>query len=312
MTNTNITTINGTVANANNIGELKGLLAAAREQGLTTAIIRIPVRLFAIDSTYQTEARTKRNLNYLISDFRREKLLPVTGVPHDEEGLIYLVDGYGRWQASQIVDKNRGTHEFEMLECMVILNAPTEPKARRRYEAEQYAFQNKNVAKVTALQKHGALMEIGDNGALLVEEMKKKYKLTLTDVPGIKTPGCIPYAELYSICKACGKDCAEYILDVCAESGLRMKTYGYSSYVLRGLRDIWRYHPEQKAKTKEWLSAWFKEKTPEVFKAKAVSRYPLADFRSACSVYLEDLLVDNIDLKRTRTIEGKTVNKVVA
>ena len=39
--------------NANNIGELRGLLASARSQGLTVAIIRIPARLFTIDEKYQ-------------------------------------------------------------------------------------------------------------------------------------------------------------------------------------------------------------------------------------------------------------------
>ena len=35
------------------IGELRGLLAASKAAGLKTAIIRIPVRLFAIDGRYQ-------------------------------------------------------------------------------------------------------------------------------------------------------------------------------------------------------------------------------------------------------------------
>ena len=82
--------------NSNDIGELRGLLASARSQGLKVAIIKIPVRLFAIDEKYQTSIRTNRSLKYLIDNFDDAKLLPVTGVPHDEEGKIYLVDGYGR------------------------------------------------------------------------------------------------------------------------------------------------------------------------------------------------------------------------
>ena len=82
------------------IGELRGLLAASKAAGLKTAIIRIPVRLFAIDGRYQTSVRTERDLSYLTNSWNERKLLPVTGVPHEDEGLVYLVDGYGRWKAS--------------------------------------------------------------------------------------------------------------------------------------------------------------------------------------------------------------------
>lgn len=35
--------------NIANVGELKGLLAASRSMGMTVVILKIPVRLFAID-----------------------------------------------------------------------------------------------------------------------------------------------------------------------------------------------------------------------------------------------------------------------
>lgn len=308
MTNTNL--VQGTFTNAKEVGELKGLLAVAREQGQNVAIIRIPVRLFAIDEVYQTDERTERDLSYLTKDFRKDKLLPVTGVPHDEEGKIYLVDGYGRWKASQIVDKNRGTNEYEYLDCMVILNAPTEPEARRTYEAEQFAYQNKNVSKLTALQKHGALKQLKDSGAIVLDEMKDKYKFIPTSSQGIKTPGYISYTELYNICKNNGKECADYVLRICNRAGYHLQKYGYSACVLRGLRDIWKYYPNDREKAEEFLTTWLRERTPEVFKAKAVTRYPMPDYRSACSLYLEDLLVDNIDLLHARSVEGKSITMV--
>ena len=157
--------------NTNEVGELKGLLASAREQGLPVAIIKIPVRLFAIDSAYQTPNRTERDLRYLVNNFDERKLLPVTGVPHDEEGKIYLVDGYGRWKASQLVDPVK----YETLSCMVILNAPMEPKARQKFEAEQYAYQNINVSKVRPIQKHGAMEVLEDSAVIAMNKMQKKY-----------------------------------------------------------------------------------------------------------------------------------------
>lgn len=45
--------------NIANVGELKGLLAASRSMGMTVVILKIPVRLFAIDPRYQTPNRTE-------------------------------------------------------------------------------------------------------------------------------------------------------------------------------------------------------------------------------------------------------------
>lgn len=79
--------------NVSNVSELRGLLSAARSTGEPVAIIKIPARLMAIDKRYQTELRTERDLGYLINNWDERKLLPLTVVPHDEEGLVYITDG---------------------------------------------------------------------------------------------------------------------------------------------------------------------------------------------------------------------------
>ena len=304
---------NGTMntVNANDIGELKGLLASARAQGKNVAIIDIPVRLFAIDSAYQTEERTGRSLAYLTNDFKKEKLLPVTGVPHDEEGKIYLVDGYGRWKASQIVDEGKEKKEYEYLSCLVILNAPTEPEARRRYEAEQYAFQNMGTSRVTPLQKHGAYTCMKYPAALILNKMKEKYDFSLCKGSGQRQAGVLgSYSSAFYICRVNGEECADYIFDVCKRAGFNIKPNGYATYVLTALRDIWRYYPENREVAADYLAKWLREREPAQFKAKAMARYGMLDHRTACSLYLEDLLVDNVDFQHVRSVEGKTVTMV--
>lgn len=74
---------------------------------------------------------------------------------------MYIVDGFGRYKASQYIDPER----YESLDVMVILNAPKDPNERLRFEAEQYAYQNRDVAKMRPIQKHGA-MEILDDPAV--------------------------------------------------------------------------------------------------------------------------------------------------
>lgn len=291
-----------------NIGELRGLLAASRAQGLSVAILKIPVHLFAIDKAYQTIERTGRDLDYLVNDFKKEKLLPVTGVPHDEEGKIYLVDGYGRWKASQIVDERCGTNEYKYLDCMVILNAPTEPVARRKYEAEMYALQNKNVAKVTPLQKHGAYRCLENDTVFLMDKMKEKYGFLYNNEAGDRSVGIVKsYTEVFNICKNHKEACIDYIFDICRRSGFNMKTNGYAVYVIRTLKDVWRLYPDNREETSDFLSNWLRKIEPIQFKASATAKYGMLDYNMACSLYIEDLLVDNIGISHVRAVNGKSV-----
>lgn len=299
------------VANDSNVGELRGILSEARRQGRRTAIVPIPVHLFAIDETYQVEERTNRSLSYLTKDFREDKLLPVTGVPHDEEGKIYLVDGYGRWQASQIVDKRDGTEKYRYLDCLVILNAPTEPAERQKFEAEHYAFQNLGTARVTPLQRHGAYTCMNYPAAVILNEMKDKYGFNLSKKKGNRGAGYLgSYSEAFYICKMNGRDCIDYIFNICKKSGFHLKTNGYSTYMLRTLRDIWLYYPEDRETAAKYLSKYLRKREPMQFKSEAVARYGMLDLKTACSLYAEDLLVENVEFKHVRTVEDNKVKDI--
>lgn len=152
-------------------GLLKGLTKMYRDAKYSVAIIPIPVELLEIDTRYQTEVRTDRSLMYLVNNWDENKLLPLIGVPHWEEGKVYLVDGYGRWVASQMVDKEKYTD----LQVLLILNAPNNAEERLEFEAEMYAYQNKQVARMTAIQKHGAMVVLHDKATERLEKLKEKY-----------------------------------------------------------------------------------------------------------------------------------------
>lgn len=152
-------------------GLLKGLTKMYRDAKYNVAIIPIPVELLEIDTRYQTEVRTDRSLMYLVNNWDENKLLPLIGVPHWEEGKVYLVDGYGRWIASQMVDKEKYTD----LQVLLILNAPNNAEDRLEFEAEMYAYQNKQVARMTAIQKHGAMVVLHDKATERLEKLKKVW-----------------------------------------------------------------------------------------------------------------------------------------
>lgn len=86
--------------NKGNKSLLEGLTKMYRDAGYKTAIVSVPVEIMEIDTRYQTEVRTERDLRYLIDNWNENKLLPLIGVPHWETGEVFLVDGYGRWVSS--------------------------------------------------------------------------------------------------------------------------------------------------------------------------------------------------------------------
>lgn len=54
---------------AEDIGELKGILASSIASGLSKVILKIPVRLLAMDTAYQIPERTERSLGKLLKEW---------------------------------------------------------------------------------------------------------------------------------------------------------------------------------------------------------------------------------------------------
>lgn len=290
-----------------NIAELKGRLSAAREMGKATAIIKMPVYLLAIDERYQTPIRTSRQLSYLTDNWDENKLLPLQGVPHDEEGKIYLTDGYGRWKASQIVDKAK----YTSLEVLVILNAPTDPQERLRFEAEQFAFQNKYVAPLKPIQKHGAMEILGDTSVLALNEFKAKYGFEYNYSRGSKRQNTLgSYSEALNIIKTKGTDCMNYIFAIIVKAGFDRKSNGYSRQILRALKDAYCLYTNDKTEVKRFLISILRSISPRNLNAEAVAKYPMLAPGSALSLYIEDLIVNNLHIEQSREIVGSRIRPI--
>lgn len=280
---------------------LEGLTKMFRDAGYTVAIVQIPVEMLEIDTRYQTEVRTERDLHYLTNNWNENKLLPLIGVPHWEEGKVYLVDGYGRWIGSQIVDKEK----YEYLTVLLILNAPTDKVERLEFEAEMYAYQNKQVAKMTAIQKHGAMIVLHDEATSTLEKMRKKYGFEYTAEKGNREASVLgSYTETLALCKIDNGKCADYVFAICEGAGFDRKPNGYATYMFRALRDIYKLYADNRKETKKFLSSELRKITPIILKANAVVKYPMLDIKMAVSLYLEDLIVENLGLEQSREIFG--------
>lgn len=241
-------------------GLLKGLTKMYRDAKYSVAIIPIPVELLEIDTRYQTEVRTDRSLMYLVNNWDENKLLPLIGVPHWEEGKVYLVDGYGRWVASQMVDKEKYTD----LQVLLILNAPNNAEERLEFEAEMYAYQNKQVARMTAIQKHGAMVVLHDKATERLEKLKEKYGFEYASCKGNRSASVLgSYSVTLNICNIDDGKAAEFIFDICKGAGFDRKPNGYSTGIMKVLLDMDKHSFEEVTYYKEVLAEKYENREEE-------------------------------------------------
>lgn len=273
------------------------------------AFIKIPVKLLAVDERYQVEERTNRSVKYLIEKFDKNKLMPITVVPHKEEGLYYIVDGFARVIATQLLNPE----EFKSITAMVLLNVPEDPQERLKFEADLYAYQDRDVAKLKPIQRHGAKLILKDESTCVLEKMKNKYGFEYTDKKGNRPNGILgSYAEALKCCKN-GEECADYVFSICNKTRFNTLPNGYASYVIRGLSDAWKLYPDFRKETHNIISKKLRGVTPSHLKSFSVTKYPLLDYRTAVSMYIEDLIVDEIGINHARELnETHTKLKAIA
>ena len=254
------------------------------------ALTEIPVDLLDIDEEYQTVHRTSRSLTKLIDNWNENKLEPITVVPHPEESKFIIVNGFGRWQASQRLNK-----PYKYLTAIVLLGSPKDIKKRKAFEAELFAYQDREASKISPLQLHGAKLILKVDEAVLLEKMKNKYNFSYNAEGGNKEGGVLgSYAETLNLAKK-GQDCFEYVFDILNDAGYDRQKNGYATYMLRALRDMWELYPEFRRDTKVYLWNYLRQLTPSQIKASAVSKYPLLDHRTALSLFVEDELVEALN-----------------
>ena len=268
------------------------------------ALYEVPVDLLTIDPLYQTDERTQRSLKKLIDNWDENKLEPITIVPHEEEGMFYIVNGYGRWTASQHLPTPK-----KYLCSIVLLGLSKDADKRRVQEAELYAYQNRDCSKMTPIQNHGALKIIGEPSVVLFEKLRDKYNFDFGF--GKKTSKKIntigSYSETLNMIKARDEKCFDFIFSTLIACGFDKKVNGYSTYVLRAMRDIYDNYGDKKEIVGAIIEI-LRGITPEQFKSYAITKYPNLEYRSACTMYLEDEVCRVTKKKNKRYIHN---NKIV-
>lgn len=242
--------------------------------------------------------REHKKIKRLENRWDERKLTPIIIVPHPEESRFAVVDGQGRCS----VAKNKG---IACLNAIVLMDAPEDLNERLKFEAEYFINQDAEVENVKPLEKHLSRVIIGDDAATILDDLLKKYNIRFVGKKGRREESVLgSYTDTYAIAKVHGKKCLEFIFSIIENAGWNKEPNGYSTYVMRALREIWIAHPNDRDIIHTYLSKELRKIDPRLFGANSRAKYPQRDYRSSCTLYVEDLVCDGLGIVKKIYIDG--------
>ena len=269
-----------------------------KSQVIITASAMIPLSCLYVDMRYQG-MRSHKYLFRLYKNWDERKLGPIIVVAHPDEHRFAIVDGQGRYLISKIM-------EMESLSAIILMDAPEDPEERLKFEAEYFIGQGDETEIVTPVQKHLSRVIIGDETAMILENTLKKYGVSFVASGGKREESVLgSYPDTYRIAKIHGEKCLDYIFSIIENAGWNKENNGYATYVMRALKENWVVHQDYRLAIHSFLSTYLRQTTPSLLNASARAKYPNRDHRTACVLYIEDIVCEKLNIKRKIYVEDK-------
>ena len=186
------------------------------------------------------------------------------------------------------------------------MDAPKDKKKRLKFEAEYFIGQDSEVENVKPVEKHLARVIIGDEAALTLDALFKKYKIKFVNSQGQREGSVLgSYTDTYRIAKTHGGSCLDFIFSVIHRAGWDKESNGYSTAVMRSLREVWVAHPNDRPQIHNFLAEKLRQMDPVLFTSRARTKYPTRDQRVAGILYMEDLVCSGLHLEKRIYISGQ-------
>ena len=275
------------------MSNIKPMLTKGRGRTLhsITGSACVPLDLCYVDARYQG-MRKHNKINKLDRNWDERKLSNITLVPHPEEHRFAIVDGQGR----SIVATRKGV---DRLWATILLDAPDNPEERLKFEAEYFIGQDLEVENVKPFEKHLARVILGEEAAVVLDGLLKKYKISFVTTKGQREESILgSYTDTYGIAKAHGEKCLDFIFSIIENAGWNKESNGYATFVMRALRDVWIAHPNNREQIHKYLSEELRQLSPTLFGAVSKTRYPKRDHRVSCILYVEDMVVNGLGIEQ--------------
>jgi len=256
-----------------------------------TGNVTVPLSCCYVDPRYQG-MRMHKHLNRLINRWDPRKLSPITIVPHYEEYRFAIVDGQGRFWVAPMKGLDR-------LNATVLMDIPDSDAERLKFEADFFIGQDNETEEVKPVEKHLARVILGEEAAVILENLLSKYKIKFVSTKGNREGAVLgSYSDTYSIAKNHGEKCLDFIFSIIENAGWNNEPNGYATFVMKALKEVWIAHPMDRDKIHMFLSRSLRQIDPSHFSANARTKYPKRDNRICCMLYTEDIVCDSLGIKK--------------
>lgn len=280
------------------------MVGKGKDRKMVTATATVPLSLCFVDHRYQG-MRAHKNLNKLINHWDVRKLSPIVVVPHPEEYRWAIADGQGRFLVAPMKGMDR-------LTATILMDAPEDPDERLKFEAEYFIGQDTEVENVRDYEKHPARVLIGDDAAVTLEKILKKYGVRFVSTRGSRRESVLgSYKDTYAIAKNHGEKCLDFIFSIVENAGWNKESNGYATFVMKSLKESWVAHPEDRDAIHKYLSTNLRYMDPALFSARAKVRYPNRDSRINCVLFMEDMVCDGLSIEKKIYADGAHKCKVI-
>ena len=274
--------------------------------------LNVPLQLVYVDPEYQrVDSRSEAKVKQLAANWDDNKCDPIRLVAHPEEYKFACVDGLGRIMAKSI----RASLEEERfstltIESEVIFDAPTDPTQRKVFEANLFATQCDQVEALRHYQKHNANILRGVRENVILQAACMAYGISVAPHGRGRVRGgnLGDFTGALDMCKLTNGDAIiRNVFEVIARAGWHNSTSGYSKYVIQSLKRLFLRHAGQEDIIINMFGEELVNMEPLQLKAYSISRYPDRETVTSVALYLEDMIVEKLDLPRVYFAEVPTV-----
>lgn len=266
------------------------------------SFVFVPMELLYIDPRFQrAEDSSKQKISKLARNWDNNKLDPLKGSLHPEEHLVSVIDGYHREEAGKILG-------LPGLVVEIVRDLPTDPEQRLIAEATIFATQTDEVDALSPVQKHKANVLRGISENVIVEDLIKKYHITLKKNPShgrVQTGQLAGFTMALSIAKTNGESMLNDVLSVLCNARWDMNNGGLSANALHMVFNLLRLHPEHHDAIMTQLPKLLLDVDAHQLYAKAYSKYPNRKEKERILLYAEDVVCEKLNI--TRVYNGGSI-----
>lgn len=247
----------------------------------------------------RTDTSSEKKIRNMVGSFDKNLMDPLILVAHPEIQKFRCVNGYHRYTATGMLPE-----PMNELPCIIIFFDGTDEE-RELFEIDLFLKQSVSIETLKEIQMHEAKIRKGDEAAVAIDKVCKKYNITVVPKRGYRPKRVLgSYSSTYSIAhQSGGCELLDDIMMVIDIAGYMEEPNGLSSKIMLPVGNVIKAFPFCARELGEFM----RKMTPNILLSKAVAKYPERGWRVQLTLYLQDWVVNTYHVEPRFNDDGKPI-----